>query len=115
MIVGIGGKQGMIPVLFCERVFQIDGRNVGCRFFKPEPDGQDYRCRYEIDWPEGAYVGRAYGVDGVQALLLAMQKAHTDLLAARENEGRQIAWLDMPGLGMPIPRTISDWAPDNEF
>lgn len=105
----------MSPELFCERVFQIDGQNAGCRFFKPEVDGQDYLCRYEIDWPEGEYKERAYGVDAVQALLLAMQKAHTDLLAARENDARQISWFDMLGLGMPIPKTISDWAPDNEF
>ena len=115
MIAGIRGQQDVIPELFCERVFQIDGQHAGCRFFKPEADGQDYRCRYEIDWPEGAYKGRAYGVDAVQALLLAMQKAHTDLLAARENKGRQITWLDTRSLGMPIPKTISDWAPNNEF
>jgi len=44
-----------------------------------------------------------------------MQKAHTDLLAARENQDRQITWLDRRSLGMPIPATIADWAPDNEF
>jgi hypothetical protein len=104
-----------MPEIFCERIVHIDGQTAGCRFYQPEPDGQDFRCHYEIDWPEGLYKGRAYGVDAVQALLLAMQKAHTDLLAARENRGRQITWLDRRSLGMPIPATIADWAPDNEF
>tara|TARA_B100000378_G_scaffold207792_1_gene170892 strand:- start:601 stop:915 length:315 start_codon:yes stop_codon:yes gene_type:complete len=104
-----------MPEIFCERIVHIDGHTAGCRFYQPEPDGQDFRCHYEIDWPEGAYKGRAYGVDAVQALLLAMQKAHTDLLAARENQDRQITWLDRRSLGMPIPATIADWAPDNEF
>ena len=104
-----------MPETFCERVIQIDGQTAGCRFYQPESDGQDFRCRYEIDWPEKLYRGHAYGVDAVQALLLAMQKAHTELLTARENDGRKITWLDMRSLGMPIPKTISDWAPDNEF
>ena len=105
----------VMPEIFCERVIQIDDQTAGCRFYQPEVDGQDFRCRYEIDWPEGVYKGRAYGADAVQALLLAMQKAHTDLLAARENEGRSITWLDKRSLGMPVPKIISDWASDNEF
>lgn len=67
---------------------------------------------YEIDWPEGTRSKRAGGVDEVQALLLAMQRAHTDLLSARENHGHTVSWLNERSLGFPVPDTIRDWDPD---
>ena len=105
----------MNAVATAERTFEVDGQNIECRFYRPEPDGQDFRCAYEIDWPEGQRKRRAFGVDAVRALLLAMQAAHTDLLAARENHGRQILWLENRSLGLPVAKAISDWASDNEF
>jgi hypothetical protein len=51
----------------------------------------------------------------VQALLLAMQLVHTDLLAARENDGRKVSWLNDRSLGLPIAHSIRDWDPENRF
>lgn len=102
---------------FVERTVNVDGQEVSVRFFQPEPepDHTSFFCRYEIDWPEGARSKRAGGVDEVQALLLAMQRAHTDLLSARENHGRKVSWLNERGLGFPIPDSIRDWDPKNAF
>ena len=96
---------------FVQRQFAVDDQVVTCRFFKPEadPDGPSFFCRYEIDWPEGTRSKRAGGVDEVQALLLAMTRAHTDLLSARENDGREVSWLDGRKLWLPIADTIRDW------
>ena len=44
-----------------------------------------------------------------------MQLVHTDLLAARENDGREVLWLDNRSLGLPIADSIRDWDPDNQF
>ena len=119
-IADVGGE-GQIDLMntlsapFVERTVNVDGQDVCVRFFQPEPDETSFFCRYEIDWPEGTRSKRAGGVDGVQALLLAMQIAHTDLLSARENHGSQVSWLNERSLGFPIADTIRDLDPDNTF
>jgi len=100
---------------FIQRTFTVDGRDVICRFFPPVAAGVDFECRYEIAWPEGARSCTIFGVDEVQALLLAMQTAHTDLLASRENDGREVSWLDQRSLGLPIAKSIQDWDPDGRL
>jgi len=94
---------------FIERVFEVDGTEIACRFFTPVADGNDFRCRYSIDHqPDGALTREIWGVDGVQALLLAMQAAHSDVLAWRDQNGRQVRWLGGSGLGLPISDIIQD-------
>lgn len=104
-----------MPEPFVSRLYRVDGHEVECRFFAPELDRGDYRCRYEIDIPNKLIAGRAYGIDQVQALLLAMQKAHVDLLLMRNKSGRQVEWLDQENLGLPINEGLSDLAPENDF
>jgi len=101
--------------VIAHRVFKVDAQDVACRFFRPEGKTGSYFCHYEIDWPEQSRRSRAGGVDEVQAVLLAMQKAHTDLLIARNRDGRKVEWLDEQSLGLPIAGTLRDWDPDNRF
>jgi hypothetical protein len=101
--------------VIARRMFKVDGRDVECRFFKPAEDRGSFFCRYQIDWPEGSKVRGAGGVDAVQAILLAMMTAHTDLLAARNMGGRLVEWLDGQSLGLPVTPTMRDWDPDNNF
>lgn len=100
---------------FVVRVYKIDGHDVECRFFPPEQDRSDYLCRYEIDLPSKPIASQGYGVDQVQALLLAMQKAHVELLVMRDKLGRQVEWLDNENLGLPLSKTIQDLAPNNSY
>jgi hypothetical protein len=86
---------------FVKRLFVVDGHDVECRFFQPQQVGHDCLCRLEIGWPEGSESISVYGVDGVQALSLAMQAAHAHLLAARDHLGREVSWLGEPTLGLP--------------
>ena len=99
---------------FVRRVVEVDGQDVPCRFFIPEADSGDFFCRLEVDWPEGTKSRRIYGVDEVQALLFAMQSAHTDLLVARENGGRDVSWLGQRKLGFPVADVIRDWDRDSD-
>jgi len=94
---------------FVERVFAVDGHEVSCRFFRPEPEGADFRCRLEIHWPEGVWTSSTWGVDEVQALFLAVNKAHVDLLSARENDGREVLYLGDRDLNLPFPETVRHW------
>jgi hypothetical protein len=107
-------EKAMSVDAFVQRVVEVDGRGVPCRFFKPEADRGDFFCRLEVDWPEGTKSRRIYGVDEVQALLLAMQTAHADLLAVREHDGRDVSWLGQRRLGFPIADVIPDWDRDGD-
>ena len=103
----------MTDDVIARRVYVIDGQQSECRFYRPEEDGGSYFCLVQVDWPEGTSNKRAGGVDEVQALLIGMMLAHTDLLAARNVDGRTIAWLDDQSLGLPVAPSIRDWDPDN--
>ena len=72
-------------------------------------------CRIEVDWPEGTKIRKIYGVDEVQALCLALQTAHTDLLVARERGGRQVSWLGQRRLGLPVADADRDWDSDGDI
>lgn len=96
-------------MVIAQREFDVDGQILTCRFYQPEADGVDFRCNYELDWPEGRRMWRAYGGDAVQAIILAMSSAHADLLAVREKEGRKVTWLNSQSLGLPV--SSMNWAP----
>lgn len=98
---------------FVTRTFEIAGKPVVCRFLRPVLDEGDYRCDIELDWPQSGIARHAYGVDEVQALLLAMQRVHLDLLTARENSGTDVAWLGGRSLCLPIPAAAREWDPEN--
>ena len=105
----------MTEDVIARRVFRIDGHEAECRFYRPEEDSGSFFCRIEIEWPEGTKTKRAGGVDEVQALLLGMMLAHTDLLAARNMDGRAVEWLDERSLGLPLTPNLRDWDPDNRM
>lgn len=100
---------------FITRVFKVDGRNVECRFFQPQEDRDDYLCRYIIDFPDQPKISQGYGVDAVQALLLAMKKAHLELLVYRDKTGRRVEWLDKENLGLPLSENVQDLSPNNDY
>lgn len=100
---------------FIIREFEVDGEQVECRFYQPEKAEVDFLCRYRIEWPEGAKEKKTYGVDQVQALLLAMQNAHAELLFAREKEKRRVEFLEDENLSLPLASSVRDWAPKNSY
>lgn len=84
-----------------ERVFDTDGDVIRLEIHKPELDRGSYRCDYTLS---GA-VARQYagwGVDPVQALLLALAGAHVRLLAWRRDTG-PLTFLKSRDLDMPLP------------
>lgn len=73
----------------CERTYHTrrDGEvhPVPVRWRIPVPDQRgDWSCEYEIEWPQREVrIARAYGVDSVQALYLALQNVAAELYTAR--------------------------------
>jgi len=101
-----------MDVIFIERRFELgDSASVVLRFLRPEPDGDDYRCAYEIIWPDRARRSYAMGIDAVQALLLAMQKAHVELQVWPEYVSGALRYLGERDLGLPLPRSWSSDSP----
>ncbi|QGM47156.1 DUF6968 family protein [Methylocystis heyeri] len=70
----------------------------------PLMDGDDFRCDYCIEWPSGAEHGHAFGVDSLQALVLALQRAGADIHASMYAKSGDLIWIaEGNGLGLLIP------------
>lgn len=79
------------------------------RIFQPVKEGKSWACRYEIDWPKGTRKSKGFGVDAVQAIILAMHKIGTELYTSSYHaEGNLI--FDQPGngYGFPVPKPLRD-------
>jgi hypothetical protein len=84
--------------------------DVPVRIFAPEEDAGAWRCRYEIDWPEGTYASAGWGADAVQAIVLTLQKIGCDLYVSGYHERGELVW-QRPGngFGFPVPPNARDW------
>ena len=47
---------------------------IEIRVYQPIQFEKDWGCRYEIDWPEGSKVRIPYGLDALQALVIALER-----------------------------------------
>lgn len=101
------------PPVICERVFQqiVAGEASPLRvaWRRPVEDRNGWACDYVIEWPDRPWRSRRiFGVDALQALLLAMKMASSELLEADP----PVFWLDqaegdlgLPGFDDPEART----------
>src|SRR5687768_7719017 len=93
---------------FVTRIFSIDNDKEACielRIFSPAPDGQDFRCKYEL-FESGVLMqaGHALGVDSLQALLLAIQRVGVDVSVSDYAQQRRLFWNgENDDLGLPLP------------
>ena len=87
---------------FVERRFELEGRELVVRFYVPaKAPGGEFRCRYSIGWPEREVRGYAGGEDGVQALMLAMQTTHSDLVESDAYKAGRLTWCLQADLDLP--------------
>jgi uncharacterized protein DUF6968 len=90
---------------------QVDGRKqpVVIDIYPPEQGDRSWNCSYRIDWPEKPRIAMAHGQDGVQALLIAMQKIGIELYSSSYHLAGNLM-LERPGsgYGFPVPRTMRD-------
>ena len=85
--------------------------DVTARIFKPErdPDGPNYRCRFQIEWPSDVKQFHAYGVDAIQALILALNLMGAYINTSQAVKKGKLVWLEPGGgFGLPVPRGIED-------
>lgn len=77
-------------------------RGVAVRLFQPEQEDRAWVCRYEIDWPERVRKGAGFGVDGVQALTIALQNIGVELYASPYHRAGTLMF-DKAGNGYGFP------------
>jgi hypothetical protein len=77
-------------------------RDVEVRVFSPEEEDRAWICRYEIDWPERVRKGAGFGVDGVQALTIALQNIGVELYASPYHRAGTLVF-DKAGNGYGFP------------
>ena len=84
-------------------------RVIPIRIFAPSEQGKNWSCRYEIDWPDGRHTMEAWGVDSVQAILLAFQMIGAELYTSDYHQSGQLMFLDPgQGYGFPVAASIRD-------
>ncbi len=84
---------------------------VGIGAPKKFPDSSDYYCPYEIRGLGNDKIRYAGGIDGIQALLLALQMVGAELYTSEEGKAGTLIWVGQHDLGFPVPDSISDMIP----
>lgn len=90
-----------------------DGRTteVPARLYAPVQEGpRIWYAWSEIDWPDGLKGMRGYGVDAMQALILALSLIGTHLYTSGYHEDGVLTWeaAGQPGYGFPVPSGLRD-------
>jgi hypothetical protein len=91
-------------------VVDKNGRHsVTVTVFAPEPGERGWACRYEIEWPGRPRSGAGYGIDGMQALTIALQIIGTELYTSDYHKAGTLVF-DRPGngYGFPVPKPLRD-------
>jgi|GEM_PF-4443534 len=95
--------------LFISRYFQLDIEStVQLHVCKPEPDGNDFKCTFHITGLGTSHISHAMGIDGAQAMLLALNKAASILYTSEEYKQGRLTWHGSQDLGLPYPDSVSD-------
>jgi hypothetical protein len=98
-------------MMICERTLKLrhEGgyRPVSVRLFLPAKLEEAWGCRWEIHWPDRMRSGEAFGQDGMQAVVLALQAIGSEIYASAEHASGQLLWSEgRSGYGFPVPRII---------
>ena len=80
---------------------------IPIRISAPEQRGDDWACRFEIDWPDEMFTMDARGIDSVQALELALRMIGSIIYASDHHASGNLMW-EAPGqgYGFPVPNNI---------
>jgi len=83
---------------------------IAIHIFAPERhENGAWSCRYEIGWPEGKETRCGWGVDSVQAIVLALQAIGTDIYTSNYHKSGDLFFVEPgKGYGFPVPITLRD-------
>ena len=88
--------------MFVERTFAFGTRQVHARFHEPyRASSGEYWCRWSIFWPDHEDTREAAGLDGVQALMLAMQTVNSELQMSEAYHSGELTYCGGSDLDLP--------------
>lgn len=81
--------------------------SITVRIFAPVQEDIDWSCALAIDWPSGVWERKAFGIDAIQSLELALRMIGTELYASGYHKAGRLMWLKPgAGYGFPVPNII---------
>jgi hypothetical protein len=99
----------MIATRVLKLQLEHDACDVPIRIFAPQDRDGSWSCRYEIDWPDGRHTMEVFGVDSIQAILLAFQMIGAELYTSEYHKSGQLIFHEPgQGYGFPVAASIRD-------
>lgn len=87
---------------FIERTFESGDNTITARFFRPTlAPGGEYQCQWTIHWSDRIQKRFTCGLDGVQALMLAMKLVHSELMESDLYKSGQLTFASQYDLDFP--------------
>jgi hypothetical protein len=87
---------------FIERSFESGDDIITAHFHQPIlAPGGEYQCRWAILWPDRVQQRYACGVDGVQALMLAMKSVNSELMESDLYKSGNLTYVGQYDLDLP--------------
>lgn len=87
---------------FVERKFESGDDTVTICFLQPElAPGGEFQCRWSIAWPDQFQQRYTCGLDGIQALMLAMKTVHSELMESDLYKAGRLTYVDQYDLDLP--------------
>jgi hypothetical protein len=82
---------------------------VEVRIFAPQSHQGHWSCAYEIDWPEATRRFAAFGLDSMQALVLALNMIGSEIYTSEYHKaGALSSGNSWKGYGFPVPQNLRD-------
>jgi hypothetical protein len=93
-----------------------DSVQIPVRVFAPsQREPRAWSCQYQIEWPEGKETREMWGVDSIQALVLALQAIGSDIYTSSYHKTGDLLF-ETPGqgYGFPVPVSLRDHLVGND-
>src|SRR5947209_1228475 len=76
---------------------------IPIQIFAPEMERPGvWGCRYDVGWPDGPRSTTAWGIDGIQAVYIALGMIGAELYSSNYHKSGNLYW-DKPGSGYGFP------------
>jgi hypothetical protein len=75
----------------------------------PRQGERDWSCTYEIGWPDETRRHTMYGIDAMQAMLIALKIIGAEIYTSDLHRSDRLRWLEAgDGYGYPVPKGLRD-------
>ena len=83
---------------------------IPIKIFAPECEKPGvWSCRYDVGWPEGNHSFVGYGVDSVQAVVIALGMIGAEIYSSNYHKSGNLFWdVSGNGYGFPVAPSIRD-------